>query len=276
MKIQKWMRRLFMSLLLGFACLCVIFPVYYMFNTSLLSEADLLSFPPKLIPINLTLRGYKQVLAAGDVQRWILNSSIVALGATILNLVLASLGGYALSRYPFKINRWIGILLYITQMLPPVLLVTPIFIIFASLGLVNNLLGLILVDTGITLAVSTWILKSFFDGIPKEIEAAALADGCSRFTVFTKIALPLCRPALISVGAITFFDVWNEYVFGLTLILDKSKWVGTVGIASYTGQIATLWDQMMAGTSLFCLVPLVLFLLLNRYIASGLTEGALK
>jgi ABC-type glycerol-3-phosphate transport system permease component len=277
MKFYKKVESVLLAVVIIFICLCVIFPIYWMVNTSFLKEVDLFNFPPKFFPsFPLHLKAYIDSLREGDILVWIKNSIIVAGASVVLNLILATLAAYSLSRFKFRSNNFLMLLVLVSQMIAPALVIAPIYIIFANLGINNTLLGLIIADTGLTLAFSTWILKGFFDEIPKELEEAALIDGCSQIGSFLKVSLSLVSPALITVAAITFFDVYNEYMFGLTLIVDQEKWVGSVGIASYVGHIATLWDSMMAGAAMFCISPLIVFLVLQRYIVKGITSGALK
>lgn len=255
----------------------MIFPVYWIVNTSLLREVQLFSYPPKLIPsLPLHLKGYVNSIREGSIFVWIKNSVYVTGSSVFLNLVAATLAGYSLSRFNFKSSKLVVLLILSSQMIAPALIITPIYVMFTQFGIGDTLLGLIIANTGLTLAFSTWLLKGFFDGIPRELEEAALIDGCSFVESFYKITLPLVSPALITVAVITFFDVYNEYMFGLTLIVDQNKWVGTVGVASYIGHIATQWDFMMAGTAMFCILPLLFYFLLQRYIVKGLTAGALK
>lgn len=276
-KFYKKLRSVLLAVIIIFVCLCVVFPIYWMINTSFLKEVDMFSSPPKFFPpFPLHLKAYIDSLREGDILIWIKNSILVAGGSMILNVIVATLAAYSLSRFGFKSNNFLMLLILVSQMIAPALVIAPIYIIFANLGISNTLLGLIIADTGLTLAFSTWVLKGFFDEVPKELEDAALIDGCSQIGSFLRVALPLVSPALITVAAITFFDVYNEYMFGLTLIVDQEKWVGSVGVASYVGHIATLWDSMMAGATMFCIPPLIVFLVLQRYIVKGITAGALK
>jgi len=256
-------------------CLLIVFPVYWMINTSLMREVELFCYPPKFLP-SFDIKGYLKVFEAGNIFIWIKNSALVSISTVLLTVVCATLAAYSLSRFRFWTTPLFMLLIISTQIIPPALIIVPLYTIFASLRLSNTFRGLIIADVGIVLAFVTWILKGFFDEIPKELEEAALLDGCSRFGAFLRVTLPLASPAIISVAIITFFDTWNEYMFGLTLITSPEKWVGTVGIASFVGQIAVLWDQMLAGAALFCAVPLLFFFLLQRYIVRGLTAGALK
>jgi len=247
-----------------------------MVNISLKSEVNLFNYPPQILPYNLDFSGYVQAFKTGTIYIWIKNSLIVTLFSVILNVISATLAAFALSRYNFKANIAFIFLIMLTQMIAPALIIAPIYILFLKVKLTNSLIGLVIANTGMTLAFSTWILKGFFDNIPKEIDDAAFIDGCSYFQVFRNIILPLSIPAIITIVILTFFEVYNEYMFALTLITSENKWLGTVGIAANTTRMGTSWNIMLAQTTLFCIVPLLFYFIFQRYIVKGLTAGALK
>jgi len=257
-------------------CITTVFPVYWMVNISLKSEVNLFNYPPQILPYNLDFSGYVQAFKTGTIYIWIKNSLIVTLFSVILNVISATLAAFALSRYNFKANIAFIFLIMLTQMIAPALIIAPIYILFLKVKLTNSLIGLVIANTGMTLAFSTWILKGFFDNIPKEIDDAAFIDGCSYFQVFRNIILPLSIPAIITIVILTFFEVYNEYMFALTLITSENKWLGTVGIAANTTRMGTSWNIMLAQTTLFCIVPLLFYFIFQRYIVKGLTAGALK
>jgi len=276
MKIKKRYIGYILIFLSIIVCIITGFPVYWMLNISLKSEVNLFNYPPQILPCNLDFSGYVQAFKAGTIFIWIKNSLIVALFSVILNVISATLAAFGLSRYNFKANAAFIFLIMFTQMIAPALIIAPIFILFLKVKLTNSLIGLVIANTGMTLAFSTWILKGFFDNIPKEIDEAAFIDGCSRFQVFRKIILPLSTPAIITVAIITFFDVYNEYMFALTLVTSQNKWLGTVGLAANTTRMGTSWDVMLAQTALFCIVPILFYFIFQRYIVKGLTAGSLK
>jgi len=257
-------------------CIITAFPVYWMVNISLKSEVNLFNYPPQILPSNLDFSGYVQAFKTGTIYIWIKNSLIVALFSVILNVISATLAAFALSRYNFKANTAFIFLIMLTQMIAPALIIAPIYILFLKVKLANSLIGLVLANTGITLAFSTWVLKGFFDNIPKEIDDAAFIDGCSYFQVFRKIILPLSTPAIITIIILTFFDVYNEYMFALTLVTSQNKWLGTVGLAANTTRMGTSWNIMLTQTVLFCIAPILFFFIFQRYIIKGLTGGSLK
>lgn len=276
MKIKKRYIGYILIFLSIIVCIITAFPVYWMVNISLKSEVNLFNYPPQILPYNLDFSGYVQAFRTGTIFIWIKNSLIVTLFSVILNVVSATLAAFALSRYNFKANTAFIFLIMLTEMIAPALIIAPIYILFLKVKLANSLIGLVLANTGMILAFSTWILKGFFDNIPKEIDEAAFIDGCSYFQVFRKIILPLSAPAIITIVVLTFFDVYNEYMFALTLVTSQNKWLGTVGLAANTTRMGTSWNVMLAQTALFCIAPLLFYFIFQRYIIKGLTAGALK
>jgi len=276
MKIKKRYTGYILIFLSIIVCIITAFPVYWMVNISLKSEVNLFNYPPQILPYNLDFSGYVQAFRTGTIFIWIKNSLIVTLFSVILNVVSATLAAFALSRYNFKANTAFIFLIMLTEMIAPALIIAPIYILFLKVKLANSLIGLVLANTGMILAFSTWILKGFFDNIPKEIDEAAFIDGCSYFQVFRKIILPLSTSAIITIVVLTFFDVYNEYMFALTLVTSQNKWLGTVGLAANTTRMGTSWNVMLAQTALFCIAPLLFYFIFQRYIIKGLTAGALK
>lgn len=274
--IPKIMRKIILYLVVAMICLAVIFPIYWMINTSLQTERSLFKYPPLFYPRSVNLEGYRRNIQKGDIFIWIKNTAIVALGAVVLNLILSSLAGYCLARYNFKGKHCAMLLILSTQMIPASLIIIPLYIIFARLHLINTLFCLILANVGLQVSLSTWILRGFFESIPREIEEAALIDGCSRFSVFLKVSLPVCTPGLIAVALITFFDTWEEYLFAVTLISSQTKWVGSQGLASFVGVIVTPWDMVMSAATILSVLPIVFYILLQKYIVQGFTSGAVK
>jgi len=201
---------------------------------------------------------------------------MVSLGVTALALILSVLGAYALSGFRFRGRGLFVFFLLATQMLPQALLVTPMFILFRQMGLIDTLQGLVVVDTAFVVPVTVWIMKGFFDSIPREIEEAALIDGCSRMSALFRIVLPLSLPAVVAVCVVAFFEGWNEYLFAVTFVSSSDNWVATMGLASFIGELATPLELVMAAAAIFSVAPVAFYLLMQRYIISGLTGGAVK
>lgn len=254
----------------------VIFPVYWMFVTSVLPPKEIFARPPRLIPMSFDWSAYSLALHRGDIIRWVRHSFIVAAGVVLFNLFLAVPAAYSMARFKTRVNGALTFLVLATQLIPDALLLVPLFEIFRTVHLINNYVSLVLADSVITLPMSTWILMGFFEGVPREIEEAAVVDGCNRYDVFFKVALPLVRPGLVTVAILTFYDAWNEYLFAVTFITKQELWLGTVGLGAFMGQFYVDWRPMMAHSLLFAILPIIIYLIFRRFIVRGIAEGFAK
>lgn len=252
------------------------FPIYWMFNTALSTPAELFGTGQTLLPRLSRLFVVDEVLAGANIGGLLRNSAFIAFGTTLLSLLLAIGAAYALSRYRFVGKGIAGFFLFATQMLPQALLIVPLFALFVSLGLINQLYGLVLANTAFSMPVAVFILKTGIDKIPYEIEESARVDGCSKLAQLSMIVVPLILPSIAAAAVITFFDGWNEFLFANTFIQTASKWPAAVGLAQFMGQYSTPLETVMAAALLFTLPAVIFFLLVQRRIISGLTAGAVK
>lgn len=252
------------------------FPLYWMLNTALSTNAELYRRKQGLLPHLERLGNVGASLGEVPIFRWLANSAVIAFGTTLMSLCLATLAAYALSRFKFHGKGLAGFVLFATQMLPEALLVVPFYALFTSLGLLNNLGGLILADTAFTMPVAVWILKGAMDSVPYEIEESARVDGCPRFGRLAMIVFPLVLPSLAAAAVINFFDGWNEFLFANTFISQANKWPASVGLASYIGQYSTPLNSVMTAALVFTLPAIAFFLIVQRRIVSGLTAGSVK
>ncbi|WP_236795646.1 carbohydrate ABC transporter permease [Amycolatopsis sp. GM8] len=252
------------------------FPVYWMLNTALATNAELYAGTQSWWPHFEDLGSLFHQLGRVPLWRWLGNSAFIAMGTTVLSLVLGSLAGYALSRFRFRGKGPIGFLLFITQVLPEALILVPLYALFISLGLLNNLWGLVLADAGFSLPVATFILKTAMDRIPHEIEESAQLDGCPRISALTMIILPIIAPSIAAAAVLSFFAGWNEYLYANTFLSDQGHWPASVGLASFIGQNETPMSAIMGSALVFTIPAIVFFLLVQRKIVAGLTVGAVK
>lgn len=252
------------------------FPVYWMFNTALTPRGELFTGQP-LIP-DLSKTGEIFAVFGSDVPifQWLGNSSVVAIGTTVTSLLMALFTAYGLSRYKFRGSGVLGFALFATQMLPEALLIVPLYALFATLGLLNGLLGLVLANTAFVMPVAVWIIKSAMDSVPYEIEEAARVDGCPRFVILLRITIPLTAPSIAAAAVIVFFDGWNEYLFASTFIQDSALWTASVGLSSFIGEFITPLSTVFSAAIVFTLPAIGFFLLVQRQIVSGLTAGSVK
>jgi multiple sugar transport system permease protein len=257
-------------------CGLIIFPLYWMFLSSVQSENNLFHFPPFFLPYPIRFKNYVEIFQIRPILLWLKNSLIVSFSSLIPVLIVSVPAGYSLSRFRYRTQNLQAFLILSGEMIPHVLLVIPLFRIFKQFGLLNKLISLIIMNGTICVPMSIWIMRGFFDTIPREIEEAALIDGCSRWRVILAVVLPLSYPVLIAVITITFLTAWEEFLFPLVLISENDKWVNSVGLRSFFGELVTPWGQVMATAVFFTIPIIILFLILQKYIISGLSMGAVK
>ncbi|TIR47021.1 MAG: carbohydrate ABC transporter permease, partial [Mesorhizobium sp.] len=181
--------------------------------------------------------------------------------STVLALAAGIPGAYGLSRFRYRGKSALAVVVLTTQMMPPLVLIIPIYTIYIGLHLNDTLLGLIIGNFAFSLPVVIWMMKSIFDSIPVEIEEAARVDGASWSFIMTRITLPIALPGLVAVSIYTFINGWDEFMFARTVVTAADKWVGTVGLASFIGIYVTPWDEILAAATIFTLPPVLLFLL---------------
>lgn len=262
-----------------FVCLLIAvagFPIYWMVNTALSLNAQLYGSGQVAW---LQLQNLPNLLAEVlqvPIGLWLFNTLLIATGTTVLSLLLGALAGYALSRFRFHGKGLVGFLLFMTQVVPEALILIPLYGMFISMGLLNNLFGLVLANVGFSLPVAAFILKNAMDGIPYEIEESAIIDNCPRFSILTMIILPLIMPSVAAAAVIAFFAGWNEFLFASTFLMDRSLWPASVGLASFIGQYETPLAGVMGAAFIFSLPAVGFFLLIQRNIVAGLTAGAVK
>jgi multiple sugar transport system permease protein len=253
-----------------------IFPIYWMFVTSLTTSKDLFAARPHVLPNFSELHVYRDVFSIKPVARWLLNSAIVAVGTTVASIALSVFPAYALSRFRFRGKAALGFGLFTTQMLPEAMLVVPLYAIFAKLALLNSLGGLILANTAFTVPVVVWILKGAIDGVQIEIEEAARVDGCTRLGIVMSVVIPLIAPTLAAASVIAFFHGWNEYVFAQTFVSDEALRTASVGLASFVGELSTPVHTVMAVGFIYTVPAVVFYLIVQRYVVAGMTAGSVK
>jgi multiple sugar transport system permease protein len=279
MRLRRWKRLAwevaFYAALLALLA-AVAFPFYWMVKTSMETGSGLFSYPPRFLPNSLAMQGYRTVLAETPLALWLWNSLLVAGGSTALALMAGVSGAYGLSRFRYRGKGVFALVVLMTQMMPPLVLIIPIYTIFIRLGLTDTLFGLMLGNFAFLLPVVIWMMKAIFDSIPIEIEEAARVDGASWLYILARITLPIGMPGLIATGIFVFLNGWDEFMFARTIVTATDKWVGTVGLASFIGVYVTPWDQILAAATIFTLPPVILFLLVQKYFIAGLGAGAVK
>lgn len=261
-------------------CVFALFPFIWMISTSFKPAEEVYTTNPSFIPVNPTVNGYEEMLTTESTtfnfRQWTGNSVIVALLTTVFSMVIATLGGYGISRFRFRGRGLLSYVVLTTQVLPGSLLMIPLYIIMSNLQLLDTRIGLVMAYATFSVPFCTWMMKGFFDSIPISLEEAARVDGAGRFRCFSTVVLPLTIPGLVATGLFAFINGWNEYLFASTFMKSYDNWTLPVGIASFQGQYTTNWGTLMAGSVLITIPVVILFLALQKHLVGGMTAGAVK
>ena len=253
-----------------------LFPLYWLLKVSVTPNKLLYSEGIKMWPSRTSFEHFDFVLKHSEFPTFFKNSLIVSGSTAVIVTVLASLAGYAMSRFNFRGKYWIITLMLLTQMFPLVMLVAPIFKILSPLGLTNSLSGLVIVYTAFNVPFATFLMQSFFDGIPKDLEEAAMIDGATQFVAFRQIILPLTLPGIAATLGFVFTAAWSELLFSLMLISGNDSATFPVGLLSFVSKFSVDFGQMMAAGVMALIPACLFFLLIQRYLVQGLTAGAVK
>ncbi|MEW1792933.1 MULTISPECIES: carbohydrate ABC transporter permease [Streptomyces] len=272
----RWTRRIILAFLTAFALL----PVYVMVSSSLKPLEDVTG-KFQWIPSEITVRPYFDIWDTVPLAHYFMNSLIVAGAATVLSVTIAVFSAYAVSRYRFRGKRVFTVTVLSTQMFPGILFLLPLFLIFVNIGnstgvaLYGSRGGLILTYLTFSLPFSIWMLIGYFDSIPKDLDEAAMVDGCGPFGALFRVVVPAAVPGIVAVSVYAFMTAWGEVLFASVMTNDETRTLA-VGLQGYATQNDVYWNQIMAA-SLVVSVPVVAgFLLLQRYLVAGLTAGAVK
>ncbi len=259
-------------------CLFLLFPLYWMVVTSLKYEVDIFKSPPSFFPQRIFLDSYISQLKPGDYFMFgsFFNSAVISISSMILSTVLAIPAAYGLARFKFKWKKVFILSFLVTQMLPAVFILTPLFIMFNNLGFINTYMSPIIADSTIGIPFAVLILRTYFISIPKELDDSAKIDGCNHFTAFLKIMVPVAYPGVIVSIVFSFLYAWGDLVYGLTFINKQTLRPITAGIFNFLGQYGTSWNYLMAFGVVTVLPVLLIFIFMQKYIISGLTSGAVK
>jgi len=266
----------------GFYALVVLVVVYslapYVWTvfTSLKTERELYQFPVTYAPRRPTINNYVQVFVQNPFGRFLLNSAVVSVTSTLICLLMAALAAYAFARLTFPRSQVLLVAILIVAMIPLITVIVPLYILVRNLGLLNTYWGLMAPYITYSLPVAIFILSAFFREIPRELEEAALLDGCTRMNTLWRVIAPLSAPGLITAGIIVFIQTWNEFLVALTLTSTPEVRTITVGIALYRGEFTFPWGVISAAVILATIPIVTLILLGQRLIVRGLTAGAVK
>lgn len=253
-----------------------VFPLYWLVKIALTPDRLIYTEGTKFLPSAVTLDNFTSVIFLTDFVTYFNNSMIVSGGTALFTTLVATAAGYAFSRFHFKGKTIIIAVMLITQMFPLLMIIAPIYKIMAGLKLLDSLWGLIIVYTAFNVPFATFLMQSFFDGIPKDLEEAAMIDGCTRFEALRKVVFPLTLPGLAATLGFIFTAAWSELLFALMLINSNDKMTFPVGLKTFVSKFAVDWGQMMAAGTLALIPSCLFFILIQRFLVKGLTAGAVK
>lgn len=256
--------------------LVVVAPFYYVVTSSFKLPQEIISRTPTLFPLPFTLQHYEKLLRSSAFPSYLANSLIVAAGTMAISVTLSTLAAYGLYRLRLPGRDLLFRIILVTYAFPGVLLLIPLYGMLSSLGLIDSLLALVIVNVTFTAPFAVWMLQAFFGSIPAELEEAAALDGASRLQTLVRVVLPLAAPGVASVAIFAFITSWTEYIFASVLILSDANRTVPVGLAGIIGQYQVDWGLLLAGATLTMLPVLILFSFVGRHFIEGLTAGAVK
>ncbi len=261
-------------LLLGLVVVAI--PFLFMISTSFKTQQYTFEYPPRIIPQEVTLRNYVQALSTDSFVLYFFNSLFVAVMTTVLTMLISAMMAYAFARLDFPGKKPLFYLLLLGLMIPPVMLIIPQFLVAKWLDLLDSFAGLIAVYTAMNLAMQTFLLRGFFEGVPQDLEDAVRIDGGGEWTIFWRIILPLSRPGLATVAIFTFLYSWDEFPWAHVAIKETTRRTLPVAIALFQNQHLTQWGQVFAASAVALIPVLLVFIVFQRYFIRGIAHTGLK
>lgn len=275
-KKQRWVKiGLYVSFVL--VVLSFLFPLLWVLSLSLQTRFEVLQVPPNIIPTSFAIGNYREVLDTAPVLQYLWNSFRIVASTVILTLLIAVPAAFALSRYRMKFKSQLMVAILMTQMISAVVITIPIYRLFASWGLLNQLWLVVLVYVAVVLPFTTWFLKNYIDTVPVDMDEAAIIDGCNKWQMLSRVLFPVSLPGIVSVVIIVAVQSWSQFVIPFILIDDASLYPVSVGVVNLQSTQTQITTHLLAAGSIMSIVPVViLFVLLQRYIVGALTSGAVK
>lgn len=271
-KLDRWIT---FYIPVGMMIFFTMLPIYWTLNTALKPEGDIIKTPLQYIPHNPTLENFVMAWTNVGFATYFKNSLLVAVFTVLAVLVLATLSGYALARYKFKGKRPFLLLLLSTQFIPRAMLIIPLFIIFKNLGLISNPLSLIIIYTTVELPFTAILMNGFIKGVPRELEEAAMIDGCNRLQAIRHVIFPLLLPGIVATSVFTFIYTWNEFLLALMLTNQQAKFTLPVGLSYMLGEFNINYGALAAGSVIALIPAILLFAYAQKHLVNGL-GGAVK
>jgi N,N'-diacetylchitobiose transport system permease protein len=251
------------------------FPLYWMLNTAFKPAKDAIDPDPSLLPTGVTFANFGRALDIADFWGPVGRSMVVSLAVVVIGMAVGLLAALAISRFAFRGRKIVIVGILAVQMVPLVAMIIPVFLLLNDLGQYDRLTGLIITYLTFILPFTVWTLRGFIVNIPKELEEAAMVDGCSRTGAFLRVVFPLLAPGMVATSVYGFIQAWNEYLYALMLLSQKNQ-TATVWLGNFTTKHGTEYAPMMAGATMMAVPIVALFLLVQRKMAAGLTAGAVK
>jgi multiple sugar transport system permease protein len=251
-------------------------PFYWMLVTSLKHDKEIYGYEATLLPEKPTLANYVTILRDTPYLIFLRNSTVVAVASTVISLIIACLGAYAIARLNFPGRALLARLLVCTYLVPASLLFIPLFAIMSALRFTDTLYGLTIAYLSGDVPFCTWLLMGYFKSVPTELEEAALVDGCNRVTALIRVVLPVSLPALVVVTFFCFTRAWNEFLYAYVFTSTNAAKTITTGLVNFMSADVFFWGPLMASTIISALPPVVMFLIFQRWVVKGLTLGAVK
>lgn len=274
---MRILRKLGFSLFTWILVLLVAFPLVWMILTSLKPQTELFRIPPTWLPETVTFEHYWRLLTETPFLIYFRNSVVLATTTTVFVVVLGAIGAYSLVRFAYRGRETLATLVLFTYLLPSVVLIIPLYLMMVELGLSNTLASLVLAHTTFALPYALWLLRSFMEGVPEDLESAALVDGASRMGAFRDVILPQLLPGIISTALFTFILSWNEYLYALVLVNSDAVRPLTTGVMTMLISAFNIeWSLLMAASVMMSLPLIVVFAFLQSYLTRGFGAGAVK
>ncbi|GAB3556156.1 carbohydrate ABC transporter permease [Spelaeicoccus albus] len=257
--------------------LVIVFPVLWMVFTSLRPATALAgNVPWSQYFSGLGFDAYRRLFDGTTFARYILNSVVISCASTVCTIILASIAGYGLSRFRFRLRGFMLFIIMGTQLLPFVVLITPVYTFFSVIGLLNSYVGIIIVYTAMTLPLSIFLTLGYFDTIPRVVDEAARIDGCTTLGVIFRIIVPLSLPGIVTVAVTAFIATWEEFLFATVLLTQDQVKTVQVGLAGYFGEYSTDWGVIMAAATVAAIPTILLFSIVQKRLVAGMAAGSVK
>ena len=258
------------------ASLVSMFPVLWAITTALKTDGEVNSFPPTLLPGKLNLGNFSAVIFQSDFPKYLLNSVIVTVICILVATLIAAHAAYALTNFRIRYKKQMMFIILMTSMVPPVAMLVPLYMLSVKLGLYDTRFLLILIYTAWRVPVLAWILRGFFEKLPKELMEAGIIDGCSQAMVFYRIILPISKPGIVSAALLSAVYVWNDFLVSSTFTTKNELRMLSIGLYNYISQYGIQWGKLMAAVTISIVPIVILFVLLQRHFVEGMAAGAVK